>query len=87
LEEYATVNGLTLHEVIENIDSIPEKITPQAKNGIMEFKKVIHEITDHWEKYAVADAIEKITKSIKYKDYLIKEHGSEDAAMEKFENI
>lgn len=87
LQEYATNVWITLHEVIENIDSIPEKITPQAKNWIMEFKKVIHEVTDNWDKYTVADAMEKIVKSIKYKDHLIKEHGSEDAAMEKYENI
>jgi hypothetical protein len=36
---------------LENIDSIPENITPQAKNGIMEFKTVIHEITDDRNKY------------------------------------
>jgi hypothetical protein len=31
--------------------------------------------------------MEKIAKSIKYKDYLIKEHGSEEIAQEKYENI
>lgn len=87
LEDYALNNWLTLHEVLENIDSIPENITPQAKNGIMEFKTVIHEITDDRNKYWPADAMEKIAKSIKYKDYLIKEHGSEEIAQEKYENI
>jgi len=87
LEEYASQNWLTLHEVIENIDSIPEKITPQAKNGILEFKTTIHEITDNRDKYTVADAMEKIVKWIKYKDYLIKEQWNEEAAMEKYENI
>jgi hypothetical protein len=31
--------------------------------------------------------MEKIVKAIKYKDYLVKEHGSEEMAQEKFENI
>ncbi|OQY38853.1 MAG: hypothetical protein B6229_04955 [Spirochaetaceae bacterium 4572_7] len=87
MEVYADANGLTLHEVFENIESIPEKITPQAKSGILDFKTVIHEITDNREKYGAADAMEKIAKSIKYKEYLVKEHGSEELATEKYENI
>lgn len=87
LENYADSNWLTLHEIFENIESIPEKVTPQAKNGILDFKTVIHEITDNWEKYWAAEAMEKIIKTIKYKDYLVKEHGSEELALEKFENI
>ena len=87
LEDYALSNWLTLHEVLENIDSIPENITPQAKNGILDFKTVIHAITDNREEYWPSEAMEKIIKSIKYKDYLIKEHGSEELANEKYENI
>jgi hypothetical protein len=51
-----------LNEVLENIDSIPEKVTPQAKNGIEEFKLVIHEITDNRDQYSPAEAMEKIVK-------------------------
>lgn len=87
LENYADANWLTLHEVIENIESIPEKITPQAKNGILDFKTVIHQIIDEREKYGAAEAMEKIAKSIKYKEYLVKEHGSDELASEKYENI
>jgi hypothetical protein len=76
-----------LHEVIENIESIPEKITPQAKNGILDFKTVIHAITDDWDNYGAAEAMEKIAKSIKYREYLVKEHGSDELADEKYENI
>ncbi len=86
LEEYAMNSWLTLHEVLENIDSIPVDIKG-AKNGIMEFKSVIHQITDDWNSYWPSEAMEKIVKAIKYKDYLVKEHGSEDLAQEKFENI
>lgn len=87
LEDYALNNWLTLHEVLEDIDIIPENITPQAKNGILEFRTVIHEITDNRDEYGPSEAMEKIIKSIKYKDYLIKEHGSEELANEKYENI
>ena len=76
-----------MNEVIENIDSVPEKVTPQAKNGILEFKQVIHEITDNRNQYSPADAMEKIVKGIKYRAYLVKEHGSEEIADEKYENI
>jgi hypothetical protein len=48
---------------------------------------VIHEITDNWEKFGAAEAMKKIAKSIKYKEYLVKEHGSEELADEKYENI
>lgn len=87
LEDYAVQNGYSLNQVIENIDSIPEKITPQARKWILEFLTVIHEITDNWEQYSPADTMEKIVKWIKYRAYLVKEHGSEEVADEKYENI
>lgn len=87
LEDYAALNWYSLNEVIENIDSVPEKVTPQAKNWIMEFKQVIHEITDNRDQYSPAEAMEKIVKWIKYRAYLVKEHGSEEIADEKYENI
>ncbi len=87
LEEYAATNWYSLNQVIENIDSIPEKVTPQAKKWILEFMTVIHEITDNRDQYSPADAMEKIVKWIKYRAYLVKEHGSEEIADEKYENI
>lgn len=87
LEDYAAVNWYSLNQVIENIDSIPEKVTPQAKKWILEFMTVIHEITDNRNQYSPADAMEKIVKWIKYRAYLVKEHGSEEIADEKYENI
>lgn len=88
LEDYATINGLTLHEVLENIESIPVEINSKAKNGILEFKRIIHEITDNWDKYWPADTISKIIQSIKYKSHLEekKTHGSSKVA-ERYENI
>ncbi|MCK9467218.1 MAG: UvrD-helicase domain-containing protein [Candidatus Absconditabacterales bacterium] len=88
LEDYATINGLTLHEVLENIESIPVEINSKAKNGILEFKRIIHEITDNWDKYGPADTISKIIQSIKYKSHLEekKTHGSSKVA-ERYENI
>lgn len=87
LEDYAAVNWYSLNQVIENIDSVPEKVTPQAKKWILDFMTVIHEITDNREQYSPADAMEKIVKWIKYRDYLVKEHWSEEIADEKYENI
>lgn len=87
LEDYATINGLTLHDVLENIDSVPINITSNAKNGVLEFKRIIHEITDNWDKYWPADVISKIIKSIKYKEHLEKIHWNNEAAEERFENV
>lgn len=89
IEEYAFNNELTLHEVLENIEIIPVNIKKWVKDGIIDFKTVIHEITDHWDDYNTMWAMEKIVKSIKYKEYLSNEFWDEEEEkiQERFENI
>ncbi len=87
IEQYALESGYTMNEVIENIESVPLKITPTAKKGILEFRRIIHEILDEIDKLAPADVLLQLVKKIKYKEYLVKEEGSEEKANEKYENI
>lgn len=76
-----------MNEVFQNIESVPLKVTPIAKRGIVEFKKIIHDILEKIDTLSPADVILQLVKKIKYKDYLIKEEGSEEKANEKYENI
>jgi len=87
IEEAAISKDLSLNEAITNADELGIKITPQAKKGIEEFKKVIHGVTDIMDTLSPPEIIEKLVKSMNYKAYLIKEEWSESLAEEKYENI
>jgi len=87
IEEAAIIRGISLNDAIINSDELGIKITPQAKKGIEEFKKIIHGVTDILETLSPSQIIEKLVKSMNYKAYLIKEEGSESLAEEKYENI
>ena len=87
LEEYALMNNITLNQVLENIDSVPLKITPMAKNGIMDFKTIMHEVASNLLTSDPSEIIDQLVKKIKYKAHLLKEEWNEEKAEERFENI
>lgn len=63
------------------------KVTPQAKAGIKDFLNLMTEIHSTLAVSKPSQVIEQLIKKIKYRDYLIKEEGSEALADEKYENI
>jgi DNA helicase-2/ATP-dependent DNA helicase PcrA len=87
LEEYAILNNLSLNDVIEKHATFGIRVPPQGQKGIADFYAVIHPVTDIMESISPSEVIDKLVKNMKYKDYLIKEEGSEAKAEERYENI
>lgn len=87
LEEYALMNNITLNQVLENIDSVPLKVTPMAKNWILEFKTVIHEVSSNLLTSDPSEIIDQLVKKIKYRAHLLKEEWNDEKADERFENV
>lgn len=89
LEEHAIIQNVTLMDIIAQVaqDSPTIKITPQAKKGIQEYLHTIINLQEYMKDNVASATIETLIKKIKYREYLIKEEGSETAADEKFENI
>ncbi len=89
LEEQAIIQNITLndilHEATKEQSSI--KITPQAKKWIIEFSTSMKTVTDFMQSHRPSESIDVLVKKIRYRDYLIKEEGNENAADEKFENV
>lgn len=89
LEEQAIIQNLTLieilHHVINETSSI--KVTPQAKKGIYEFLETMKTVHTYMDTHTASETIDTLVKKIKYRDYLVKEEGSENVAEEKYENI
>ena len=83
------MSGLSLTEVLYQSQNpnFDIKITPMAKSGIQNFLDLVQEIHKSLPKSTPSLVIEQLIKKIKYRDYLIKEEGSETAADEKYENI
>jgi len=83
------MSGLSLTEVLYQSQNpnFDIKITPMAKSGIQNFLDLVQEIYKSLPKNTPSLVIEQLIKKIKYRDYLIKEEGSETAADEKYENI
>jgi superfamily I DNA/RNA helicase len=71
LLEQASVHGVSLHEMIENISSIP--VSSMAKNNILAFNELIKKIKEKIKEQTPTQAIETIVKMISYEEYLIKE--------------
>jgi len=65
------VHGVSLHEMIENISSIP--VSSMAKNNILAFNELIKKIKEKIKEQTPTQAIETIVKMISYEEYLIKE--------------
>ncbi len=89
LEEHAIMQNLTLMDILAQVaqDSLTIKVTPQAKKGIQEFLQTMITTQEYMKDHTAAETIDVLVKKIKYRDYLVKEEGNENAAEEKFENI
>jgi len=87
LEDASILNNLSLSEVMNNSDKLGIKVTPTAKRWIAEFKSVIAAVTTNFDVLTPADVIETLIKTMKYREYLIKEEWSETKWLERYENI
>ncbi len=89
LEEHAIMKNITLTEVLRmtQSDGNDAKVTPQARNGIRDFLDVITTVNSILAASTPSIVIEQLIKKIKYRDFLIKEEGSETAGDEKYENV
>lgn len=89
LEDQAILKNTGLTDILRlsQDESSDIKVTPQAKAGIKDFLNLMTEIHSTLAKNKPSQVIEQLIKKIKYRDYLIKEEGSEALADEKYENI
>jgi len=89
LEEQAIIQNITLINILHQIknETSSTKITPQAKKWIMEFLETMDTLQTYMIDHTASETIDILIKKIKYRDYLIKEEWSENAADEKFENV
>ncbi len=89
LEEHAIIQNVTLIDILGQVaqNSPTIKVTPQAKKGIQEYLHTMIALQEYMKDNTASATIETLIKKIKYRDYLIKEEGSETIADEKFENI
>ena len=80
---------MTLIEILHhaNKETSSIKVTPQAKKGIGEFLETMKTVQTFMATHTASETIDLLVKKIKYRDYLVKEEGSENAADEKFENV
>ncbi|MEF2174858.1 MAG: UvrD-helicase domain-containing protein [Candidatus Absconditabacteria bacterium] len=86
VDEYSTAHGISMNEVISNIDKLPIKLTPMSVNNIKQFNTIIRFIENQLETLTPDKIIENIVNNIKYKDYVISQEGK-DKAEERMENI
>ncbi len=87
VEWYALANGISLHDTIEQLHTGIVKLTPKAKTWLENFVRILHDLRTKLPTMAPSDFIELMVKSIKYRDYLVKEEWGEAQADEKYENI
>ncbi len=89
LEEQAINKNISLTDVlrITQNDASEIKVTPQARNGIRDFLDVITSIHGIFAASSPNTIIETLIKKIKYREFLIKEEGSETLGDEKYENV
>ena len=89
LEDQAIIQNMTLMDILHQVvkETSPIKVTPQAKKGIMEFIETMDMIQIYLQNHTATETVETLVKKIKYREYLIKEEGSETAADEKYENV
>ncbi len=89
LEEQALLQNIPLIDILSQVaqDSPNIKVTPQAKKWIQEYLQTMIALQEYMKDNTASDTIDTLAKKIKYREYLIKEEGSESIADEKFENI
>lgn len=69
INEFASVNGLTLFEALGRAQEI-DTLTANMKIVLEEFHKMMVELIDISESEAVSELFDKVIKSVKYFDYL-----------------
>ena len=87
LLDHAIMHNVSLNELIMNIDRIDIKLTAQARNGITSFAQIMKGIRADRHILTPGELIARLVREIKYKDYLVKDEGNEQAAQERFDNI
>lgn len=97
IEEFAIANWVSLYETLKllwelgNAKEIEKetwiKLTSPAVNGIQDFMALFAGLQEAIKTLNPADLLEYLLKKINYKDYLIKEEGSEQVAEEKYDNL
>ena len=95
--EHANLNTVSFFEMLQKIASYPDnkileqqegiKLTPQALEGTQNLVEVLLGLQEAANKLNPAELINYLIKKIEYKNHLIKEEGSEQAAEEKYENL
>lgn len=86
LQEIWVQHGVTFAEVVSNIDSYSEWISPSVQVKIKQFMTLMYGIQQSLAFLTVGQLIEQLVASIWYKAYLIKEDGEEKWS-ERMENI
>ena len=88
LEEYGQKNGLSLHDIITDIDQYWSKIwlTSRTLTSIKQFVQLMSYCFQVIDRLSPADLLAKIVKDIKYEDFLIHDEGKAQA-QERMENI
>ena len=97
IEEFAVDNWVSLYETLKligelwNTKAIEQeswiKLTSPAVNGIQDFLTLFAGLQESIKTLSPADLLEYLLKKINYKDYLLKEEGSEQVAEEKYDNL
>lgn len=87
LSEYATTHSISIHNSLEQLHTDIVKLTPKAKSGLDQFVRVMHDLRNKLPSLVPAQFIDLMVKTIKYRDYLVKEEWGESQADEKYENI
>lgn len=87
ISTYAVSKWISFHDTLQQLHTDVVKITPKAKTGLQEFVGIMHNLRSELSNLVPAQFIEKMTKAIKYRDYLVKEEWGESQADEKYENV
>ena len=87
ISDYAISQWISFHDTLQQLHTDVVKITGKAKAWLEDFVRVMHDLRVQLVSLTPAQCIEKMVKTIKYREYLIKEEWSESAADEKYENI
>jgi len=86
LEEAAQRAGVTFNYAVLHNESVPSDLTPAQLTKLKHFATLIKSMLDGIDLFTPQQLIEQIVQSIRYKDYLIKQDGQEQAE-ERMQNI
>ncbi len=87
IEEYATVENLSLFQAIDMLGTNNMWINGPTTNRILQFSTMIKLWLNVFPTLTPSKLIQRIINDIKYHEYLIDEEGDKNAADEKYENI